>query len=188
MIRTWLQAGPPHLAQPTPDGDLIHGDREASGDLGARIDAAPAHDFVHLGVRTLQHDLARFRQLRGRQSWLRAWRLARDQAIHTAFVEAEHPITQGLAIHAGLPRDVRPRCPFQDQRQGKQPTRLATILAACGDGTELIGCVVNTRDFDSRAMRSSFAANHRFWGSESYFAAVGNRSHESGTTKLGMSY
>ena len=32
-----------------------------------------------------------------------------------------------------------------------QPTRLATILAACGDGTELIGCVVDTRDFDSRA-------------------------------------
>src|SRR5208337_5598719 len=52
MIRARLQPGEVELAQPFADRAFRHGDRKAPGHFRAQIDAAPADDFVGLGIGT----------------------------------------------------------------------------------------------------------------------------------------
>ena len=61
------------------------------------------------------------------QLWRRTWRLARCQAVNAAFVVAKHPVPQGLADHAGLPRSIKPRGLLQDLAAGSSPHHRSSL-------------------------------------------------------------
>jgi len=79
----------------------------------AQINAAPAYDFMDVGVGIGHNQRTQFGHLRVGQFGLRARGRARHQTIDSGLIVAMHPVTQRLPIHARLSRSIRPRRALQ---------------------------------------------------------------------------
>src|SRR5512134_620845 len=104
---------------------------EALLDEAAQVDAAPAHDTVHLGIGPVVDDRAHLLLLFRSELRLAPRRLAVDQPIRPPGVDGVHPIAQRLPIHAANPGGFRPTLAIADRRQRQQPARLVGVLGPC---------------------------------------------------------
>src|SRR5215203_32909 len=103
VARTRTEVREAELLQDLADRALVVGDAEALGHDLLQVDPAPAHDPVHGTVRAGLDELAKLRQLLRRQARRMAFRPAVFEPFGAAFVEAVHPVAQGLAVHAADP-------------------------------------------------------------------------------------
>jgi hypothetical protein len=148
-----LQPRQVHLAQPFADGSLGDRDREALRHHLAKIDTAPAHDFVLVGVWTFDHEILQLRHLLRRQ---RGWAPAnprRDKPSHACFVVAVDPVPQGLPVHPGLLCRGFSRMAVQDQGDGQQTPYLRGIAALRGKLSQGSRRVLRPGDLDRRNHR-----------------------------------
>ena len=127
------------LLQDLADRALVVGDAEALGHDLLQVDPAPAHDPVHGTVRAGLDELAKLRQLLRRQARRMAFRPAVFEPFGAAFVEAVHPVAQGLAVHAADPRRSGPAHPVQHRRNGQQAPALVGVLRGRRDPPQLSG-------------------------------------------------
>jgi hypothetical protein len=81
------------------DRRLVERDTEFLKQPLSKVLAAPAHNAMDGGDRTVRHNLTQRLPLRVVELRSRAGCLAVDQAKRTAFVEAHHPIANDLHCH-----------------------------------------------------------------------------------------
>ena len=99
-------------------------DAETPLDQSAEIDQAPARHAVLCQLGAVLQATRQLALLLRVQPPLPARRLAVDQTRRSGGVEAVHPVTQGLPIHAGAAGRHSAACPLQDQRDRQQPASL----------------------------------------------------------------
>src|SRR5436305_14577292 len=116
-------------AQDLADRALVRPDREPRLDRGLEVHPSPAHHAVPLRVRPPLDGGGQLGLLLGGKPWPRPRAAPVAEAIEPLLVVAVHPVAQGLPVHAGRPRRLRPRGPLQHQRQGEHPPRRPRVPA-----------------------------------------------------------
>ena len=169
MKRAWLQPGQPQLVQPFTNGAFRHRNREPAEHFIAQIGTAPAHDMMDLGVRAGNDQCSQLGHLGCSQFRSCSRGLAGYQSVGAGLVEPMDPITEGLAVHAGLTRCFKPGTAFQHHRDCQQPPGLCgvgiprrqgakgrggSILAGYGHGCAHI--ILRRRESPRRRMESHF--------------------------------
>src|SRR6188472_3837880 len=104
MARTRADVREAELLEDLADRALVVSDAEALGHDLLQVHPAPAHDSMHGALRAGFNDLGELRQLLRREARRVALRPAVLEPFGAPFIEAVHPVPQGLAVHATEPR------------------------------------------------------------------------------------
>ena len=141
MTGACAHVGEPELLQKFADIARVEVDAEPLGDDALEINPPPAHDAIFLAIRPSLDDLCELGQLLPRQTRLGTVRPVVDQALVRS-VEAMHPVTQRLPIHAADLRRPRPVHPVPNRGQRQKTTALAYRLRPPSQRPKLLGRII----------------------------------------------
>ena len=161
VLGTHRQAGEAEPAQHLADRALVQPDREPRLDQGLEVHPSPAHHAVPLRVRPPLDGGRQLGLLLGGQPRPRPRAAPVAEAIEPLLVVPMHPVAQGLPVHAGRPRRLRPRGPLQHQRQGEHPPRRPRVPAPRRLAPQVAGARLVPGDRDRHPRPPVSASNHR---------------------------